>query len=87
MTPRIRRFLALGAALVALLAMAPAGGDTLAGLTGMGILTDLACISCGAAGVSALLSGGVSIAAVLWTQSVFLAASTCVAVCAAALTT
>lgn len=87
MTTRIRRLLAAGAAAGAALALTPGAFEPLGALAGAGILTDLACISCGAAGVSALLSGGVTLAAVMWSQSVFLAASTCVAVCAAALTT
>lgn len=86
MTKLARYLTAAALTLAAILVLDPSGQIPLGALRGAGLLTDLACVTCGAAGVSALLSGG-TIAVLLWTQSSFLAASTCLALCTAALTT
>ncbi|MGD8320492.1 MAG: hypothetical protein PVJ02_08560 [Gemmatimonadota bacterium] len=89
MKERTTRWTGVAVLAAALLALLPKGigSASIGSLYGAGILSDLACVTCGAAGVAAILSGGVTLATFLWAQASFVGTTTCLAVCTAALTT
>lgn len=81
------RWVTVGVALAAGLALPGGGLAAPAALMGAGSLTtSLACIACAGAGLFSIITGS-GLAALLWTQAGFAASLACVSACHMALTT